>query len=367
MHLSSLRSSIWIASLGLAFSALSPLSVAQTSPASSAAKPPSASENANAPAQPVPGQPSPDQAGSQSSPTPAAEQEPAMQEPAIQEAGPNDQNMFVFKKTVEEVVLHATVVDEQQNIVTGLDRSAFAVFDNGVPQTVTSFRAEDIPVAMGVLVDNSGSMRDKREKIAHSVLNLVGASNPKDQVFVVNFNDNPYLDQDFTGDVKLLQVALRRTSTAGSTALYDAVVASSKHLQKDATLEKRVLLVVTDGRDNMSRDTLQDAMRQMQQPNGPMLYAIGLQGLSMGEQGRKALQQLAESTGGAAYFLNTLDEVDNLTRTIAHDIRTQYMIAYRPRNQNGKPEYQTIRVEAQAAGRGKLTVRTRNGYYPSTN
>jgi Ca-activated chloride channel homolog len=361
MRLPSFRSSIWIALLGWALSALTPLN-GQTSSPSPAAPPPSASDNANAPAQPVPEQPSPGQAGSQSSPTP-----PAEQEPAIQEAGPDDQNsMFVFKKVVEEVVLHATVVNEQQNIVTGLDRSAFTVFDNGVPQTVTSFRAEDIPVAMGILVDNSGSMRDKREKIAHSVLNLVGASNPKDQVFVVNFNDNPYLDQDFTGDVKLLQVALRRTSTAGSTALYDAVVASSKHLQKDATLEKRVLLVVTDGRDNMSRDTLQDAMRQMQQPNGPILYAIGLQGSSMGEQGRQALQKLAESSGGAAYFLNTLDEVDNLTRSIAHDIRTQYMIAYRPRNQNGKPEYQTIRVEAQAAGRGKLTVRTRNGYYPPT-
>ena len=136
-------------------------------------------------------------------------------------------------------------------------------------QTITSFRAEDIPVAIGILVDNSGSMRDKREQIARSVVNLVDASNSKDQVFVVNFNDNPYLDQDFTGDVKLLQTALRRTSTGGSTALYDAVVASSKHLEKDAKLEKAGPACRHRWSRHEPEQTLQDALRQMQQPDGP--------------------------------------------------------------------------------------------------
>jgi Ca-activated chloride channel family protein len=302
-------------------------------------------------------------------PNPSIVEEPtspdaAPQEPGAQEPSANDQgSMFVFKREVEEVVLHATVYDERRHIVSSLDRSAFTVLENGAPQTITSFRREDVPVAIGIVIDNSSSMRDKRDKINQAVLNLIHASNPQDEVFVVNFGDNPYLDQDFTSDVNLLQVALHKTTTRGSTALYDAVVASSAHLNKDAHLEKKVLLVITDGQDNMSRETLQEASRRLQQANGPTLYAIGLLGSGLAARGRDALQSLADGTGGVAYFPETLGQVDNLTRTIAHDIRSQYMIAYRPKNQNGKPSYQSVQVEAHAPGYGKLTVRTRSGYY----
>jgi Ca-activated chloride channel homolog len=274
--------------------------------------------------------------------------------------------MFVFKKDVEEVVLHATVYDQQRNMVPFLDKTAFTVSESGVPQDITSFRREDVPVAMGIVIDNSGSMRDKREKVNQAVLNLIRASNPKDEIFVVNFGENPYLDQDFTSDVNLLQVALHKTTTRGTTALYDAVVASSTHLNKDAHLEKKVLLVITDGQDNMSRETLQEAARKLQQANGPTLYAIGLLGSGLEAKGREALQDLADGTGGVAYFPETVDQVDNLTRNIARDIRSQYMIAYRPKNQNGgKPQYQSLQVDAHAPGYGKLTVRTRTGYYNS--
>src|SRR6266852_8177533 len=127
--------------------------------------------------------------------TPTAGQEPISPEPS------NDQgSMFVFKRQVEEVVLHATVVDEQRRLVSGLDRSSFSVLDGGVPQAITSFRREDVPVAIGILIDNSGSMREKREKINQAVMNLIHASNPQDQIFVVNFGQDPYLDQDFTSD-----------------------------------------------------------------------------------------------------------------------------------------------------------------------
>jgi Ca-activated chloride channel homolog len=285
----------------------------------------------------------------------ASAQEPAASAPA------NDQSdMFVFKKQVEEVVLHATVVDEQGHLVTGLDRSAFTVFERGVPQTITSFRREDIPVAMGIVVDNSGSMRDKREKVNQAVLNLIRASNPQDEIFVVNFSENPYLDQDFTSDENLLRAALHQVSMRGSTALYDAVVASSAHLNQ-AHLDKKALLVITDGQDNMSRETLQEASRRLEQADGPTLYSIGLLGLR--GQGREALQSLSEETGGVAYFPGSLDEVDNITRTIAHDIRSQYLIAYKPQNQNEKPGYSSVRIEANAPGYGKLTVRTKTGYY----
>jgi Ca-activated chloride channel family protein len=300
--------------------------------------------------------------GDASLPAAAAPQDSA--QPQAQEAPANDQgNTFVFKKQVEEVVLHASVFDDQRRPVTGLDRSAFSVVEEGQPQTITSFHTEDVPVAIGIVVDNSGSMRDKRDKVNQAVVNLIRASNPQDEVFVVNFSDKPYLDQDFTSNVNLLEAALHQVSSRGSTALYDAIVASAVHLENDPGLQKRVLLVITDGQDNMSAETLQQASHRLQQINGPTVYAVGLLGSGLQENGRDALQQLAHSTGGAAYFPATLDQVDNITRTIAHDIRTQYRIAYKPRKQGSKPSYQSIRVEAHAPGYGPLTVRTREGYY----
>lgn len=328
----------------------------------------------SAPAQSAPAQASPDTLSSNrpSSQSPVAEPG-ATQSGDRQNAAPpvstdqppsgNDSGMFVFKKQVEEVVLHATVVDAQQRLVTNLDKNNFTVSENGVAQTITSFRREDVPVEIGIVVDNSGSMRDKRQQVEDAVLELVRASNPQDQVFVVNFGSNPYLDQDFTGDVNLLQAALHQVSAKGSTALYDAVSASAVHLEHNPKLSKKVLLVITDGRDNMSRETLQETLRRLQQPDGPTLYAIGLLSEGMQGQGREALQELAGGTGGVAYFPDSLDQVNQIARTVAHDIRSQYVIAFRPQNQNLKPEYQTLQVNASAPGYTKLTVRTRSGYF----
>jgi VWFA-related protein len=136
----------------------------------------------------------------------------------------------VFKKQVQEIVLQATVVDERRHLVPYLDRGAFSVFENGAPH---SFRREDVPVAMGIVIDNSDSMRDKRDKVNQAVLNLIRASNPRDEIFVVNFSQNYYLDQDFTSDPGLLERALHQVSMQGSTVLYDAIVASAVHLKNN--------------------------------------------------------------------------------------------------------------------------------------
>lgn len=299
-------------------------------------------------------------------PPPSAQQAPPQQsgEPSISPVqSSEDQGRFVFRKQVQEVVLHATVVDETGRLVTWLDRSAFTIFQNGKPEAITSFRHEDIPVAIGIVVDNSGSMRDKRAKVNQAVLNLIRASNPEDEVFVVNFSQTPYLDQDFTSDVNLLQTALHQVSSRGSTALYDAVVASNVHLRNNPRLEKKVLLLITDGQDNMSRETLQDTLRKLQSSKGAVLYAIGLTTEGMTRSGRDALLSLAASTGGAAYFPQSLDEVDTITRSIAHDIRSQYTLAYNPGGNIGSG-YQRIQVEARGPSHARLTVRTRTGYYP---
>jgi len=270
---------------------------------------------------------------------------------------------FVFRKEVEEVILYATVFDGQRNLVPALERNAFTVVVDGSPQSITSFRRQDVPVAMGIVVDNSGSMRDKREEVTRAVLNLIRASNPEDQIFVVNFSEKYYLDQDFTADVKLLESALRQTSSTGSTALYDAIFASAVHLTNNRQLDKRVLLVITDGQDNMSQETLKEVSLRLQHAPGLTVYAIGLVGGELHETGRHALQQLAEVTGGVAYFPSSLDQVASITSTVAHDIRSQYIIAYKSQNQGSKLSGKSIAVEAHAVGYKDLTVRTRSGSY----
>jgi len=282
---------------------------------------------------------------------------PPGQEPDTEGGG------FTFKAEAREVQLHATVIDDKQHLITNLDKNAFTVFEDGKPQTITSFRHEDIPVALGIVIDNSGSMREKRDRVNKATLNLVRASNAQDQVFIVNFNDEYYLDQDYTSDVNKLKEALDKVEARGGTALYDALVASADHLKKSAKLQKKALLVVTDGEDNASRESLEQAVRRLQEENGPTVYAIGILGDEKQRRARRALQTLAERTGGIAFLPKTADEVDEISRTVAHDIRNQYTIGYKPSTPTNAGGYRTIHVDARARGYNKLTVRTRSGYY----
>src|ERR1700751_3315166 len=293
-------------------------------------------------------------------PAPAAkQQEPSKQDPAqsnssSQQEMPQGQEEqgFVFHKQVEEVVLHATVVDDKQRLVTNLEKQSFTVLEDGRPQNIISFRREDIPVAMAIVIDNSGSMREKRDKVNKAAINLVKSSNPQDEVFIVNFNDEYYLDQDFTADISKMREALEKVDTRGGTALYDAVVASAGHLKKNAKLEKRVLFVVTDGEDNESQETLEQAIRRLQEENGPTVYAIGLLGEEKARRARRALETIGLSTGGIAFLPRPLDEVDEISRTGAHDIRNQYSLGYKPSTPKSMGGYRVMHVAAHARGYG---------------
>jgi VWFA-related protein len=206
-------------------------------------------------------------------------------------------------------------------------------------------------------------MRDKRSAVNQAAVNLVRASNPQDQVFVVNFSDDYFLDQDFTSSVPLLQEALEHIDSRGGTALYDAVIASADHLAKNARLQKKVLLVVTDGEDNESRDTLEQAIRKLQDENGPTVYTVGLLGDEHARRAKRALEALAYQTGGVAYFPKDLSDVDRITQEVAKDIRNQYTIGYKPIRPQSMGGYRSVRVEAKAKGFGRMQVRTRSGYY----
>jgi Ca-activated chloride channel homolog len=326
-------------------------------PAQSAPQQPVTGQNPQQPANAQPQQEEP-------APAPAPNQPgDTVQVPAGQAPESQKNDVYIFKKEVDEVTLHATVVDDHNRPLTGLNKNDFTVFEDGKPQKITYFKNEDIPVALGIVIDNSGSMRDKRPAVNAAAINLVRTSNPQDQVFIVNFSEEYFLDQDYTGSVPKLKDALERIESRGGTALYDAVVASSDHLKKSGALEKKVLLVVTDGEDNASRESLEQALRRLEEQNGPTIYTIGLLGEEHNKRARRALRAMAEDTGGVAFFPKDVNEVNAITTEIAHDIRNQYTIQYKPTIPQSHGGYRTVKVEAQAPGYKKLQVRTRSGYY----
>lgn len=294
----------------------------------------------------------------------AATESAPLQDAASQSQAPDSQSDgFVFKKQVEEIALHAIVVDPQNRLVTGLPRESFTVFEDGKPQKITSFRKERVPIALGILIDNSSSMLSKRSKVNDAALRLVDASQDEDRVFVVNFGDDAFLDQDYTQDVGKLRAALQRIETRGSTALYDAIVAATDHLNQTPALPKKVLLVVTDGRDNASQATFQQVLRKLQQKDGPTLYTIALSpDEARNDSDRQSLITLSEQTGGTAFFPSSLDEIQSIASSIARDIRSQYVIGYSSSNPHTPGVYHSIHVQA-LEGSPQLRVATRTGYY----
>lgn len=269
----------------------------------------------------------------------------------------------LFRADTRLVVLHASVIDRNGNLVTNLPRSAFKVFEDGVEQQIKIFRREDVPVSLGLVIDNSGSMRDKRLKVEAAALALVKASNPQDEVFIVNFNDDAYLDVDFTGDIKKMEEGLARIDSRGGTAMRDALNLSIEHLKEKARRDKKVILVVTDGNDNTSEITLERLVQRAQQSE-VLVYAIALlseEDKREARRAKRALDAITQATGGQAYYPRELDEVNKISLQVAHDIRSQYVIAYSPSNQTLDGSFRQIRVTVN--GPNRPVVRTRTGYY----
>jgi Ca-activated chloride channel family protein len=276
---------------------------------------------------------------------------------------------YTLRQDAYEVRLNATVLDGSGRSIQTLDKSAFTVYEDGVQQTIASFRHEDLPVSLGLLIDSSGSMYDKRTAVEKASLDLVKLSNPQDEEFLVDFSWEAFIDQDFTNSLDKLQQGLGYIKSSGGTAIYDALVASADYLAKNAKHPKQVLLVVTDGEDNASSATLEQTIRRIQDLDGPVIYCVGL---LFGEDtdkresrhARRVLETLAEQTGGAAYFPKALKDVDAIAAEVAQDIRTQYTISYHSTKSPTLGGYREVHVEAKAKSMGRLSVRTRSGYFP---
>jgi len=272
---------------------------------------------------------------------------------------------YTIRVNADSVVLNATVQNHKGMLVSGLAKDDFQVYEDGVLQQTEYFSHEDIPVTVGLVVDNSGSMRPKRPEVIAAALAFARSSNPQDQMFVVIFNEHVSFglpdNTPFTDQAAQLQGALSRIAADGETALYDAVAAALEHLKK-GNRDKKVLIVVSDGGDNASKHNLAQIMAMAGQSDA-IIYTIGLFDEDDADRNPHVLKQLAKDTGGEAFLPESLRDVVPLCEGIARDIRNQYTIAYVPLNRKQDGAYRPIEVKAGAPDRGRLFVRTRAGYY----
>ena len=275
----------------------------------------------------------------------------------------NDSGDAVFSTETRLVPLNVTVTDKSGRLVGNLTQSAFQVLENNVLQQIKVFKHEDVPVSMGLIIDNSGSMRERRQAVESAALALVKDSNPQDEVFIVNFNDEPYLDCDFTSDEKKMEQGLTKIDSRGGTAMRDAIRVSIDHLKEKAKRDKKVLLVVTDGNDNASSVALEPLIRLAQQDD-VLIYAIGILSDEDKREAKKAerdLNLIVDKTGGQVFYPKDLSEVDRLAHQVAKDIRSQYSLAYTSSNAALDGSYRQIKVTVKAPG--NPVARTRSGYY----
>src|SRR6201996_3192059 len=268
-----------------------------------------------------------------------------------------------FRTDARLVVLHASVVDKRGKLITNLNQNAFKVFENGQQQQVKIFRREDVPVSLGIIIDDSGIMSTKRSRVEAASLAMVRESNPQDEVFIVNFNDDAFLDVPFTNDVHKMEQGLARIDSRGGTAMRDAIGMSLDYAKHQAKKDKKVLMVITDGNDNASNISLEKVVGRSNQSD-VLVYAIGLftdEEKREASKARRALNELTVATGGLAFYPKEVSDVQSLAVEIARDIRSQYTIAYRPNIQALDGSYRQIKVTVDAPGRP--VVRTRSGYY----
>jgi Ca-activated chloride channel family protein len=268
-----------------------------------------------------------------------------------------------FTSETNWVILPVSVSDKNGKLVTDLQQKSFKVFENGIEQPIKLFRHEDVPISLGIVVDNSGSMKEKRQKVEVASLDLVKASNPHDEVFIVNFNDEAYLDVPFTNDIKVMEQGVARIDSRGGTAMRDAIGMSIDYLKAEGKNHKKVLLVVTDGNDNASGlglERLVDRARQSE----VLIYAIGLldeEEHREAKSAKRALNALTHESGGLAFYPKGVAEADAIALQVAHEIRNQYTIAYSPLIEAKDGSFRQIKV--LVSGPGHPQVRTRTGYY----
>ncbi|MGB8064713.1 MAG: VWA domain-containing protein [Candidatus Sulfotelmatobacter sp.] len=282
----------------------------------------------------------------------------------------NDRRLALAKqgRTIELFPDHMT--DSMQRVVTGLSRDNFEVFDGKKPQTIQDFSSEDVPVSLGIILDSSGSMRDKWDRVRDAVDQFCDTANPQDEFFMVVFSDQPRLANDFTTSPEDLQKELLYTQPKGRTALLDAIQMGLRKM-KSAKYGKKALLIISDGGDNHSRYSERD-IRSLAKESDVMIYSIGLFDRYVPTveelQGPELLSEITEPTGGRAFTLESPNEMPEVARHIGMELRTQYILAYRPQDVAHDGKWHRIKVKLRLPGRIPfLQAHAKTGYYAPPN
>ena len=268
-----------------------------------------------------------------------------------------------FRAEARLVVLHVTVTNGHGELVTNLDRNAFRVFEDGRAQTISLFGRDDVPISLGVIIDNSGSMRSLRSSVEAAALAFVRASNPLDEVFVLNFADTPRIDVSFTNDVHVLEAGIARVDSIGGTAVRDALELGETYLREHATHDRRALLVITDGNDNASAVSTSQ-LRKVVERSNTTIFAVDLvhePRTATAGAGDRDLEELTKVSGGVMHRVTSIADVNQVVLDLAQQIRHEYTIAYTPANPVLDGSFRAIRVKV--TGDGGLTAQTRRGYW----
>jgi len=280
-----------------------------------------------------------------------------------------EDSTFKLNVNVDLTELHVSVTDEKDHPVGSLKKENFHVFEDSTEQKVTVFKHEDIPVSLGLVIDNSRSMEPRKQRVDAAALSAVRKSNPEDETFIVHFDDTARLDSDFTNSIPLLEETLASVKPFGQTAIYDALILALDHI-RGARHPKKVILLMTDGVDNSSKHTLAEAIDATRKAQ-VAVYTVGLLSVSGGQKAEDSLLQIAEASGGRAFFPQTVEEASADMERVARDLREQYTLGYIPTNPVRSGQWRSVRVDivppAGLPSKAKLIASYRHGYYGPGN
>jgi VWFA-related protein len=288
---------------------------------------------------------------------------PSVAQDVAQQVPPEVDEVFKLNVNVDLVELHVSVFDEKDRTVSGLKQEHFKIMENRVEQPIALFKHEDIPVSLGLVIDNSRSIEPRKERLDAGAVAFVRRGNIEDETFIVHFDNKVRVSQEFTSSIQTLEQTLAATQPFGQTAIYDALTLALKHMER-ATHQKKAILLITDGLDNVSHTTLEETI-EMVRRSRVAVYTMGLLSESGGVGAEKCLIDIAEASGGRAYFPENATEAQTMMERIASDLRQQYTLGYFPSSPNRDGAWRSVRVEVRppAGFPPKLTTDYRHGYY----
>jgi len=262
------------------------------------------------------------------------------------------------------VLLDVSVKDSKGGFASNLRKENFHVYENGKLQTISQFGKEDTPITVGLVIDDSHSMKPKRAEVINSALSFIDASNPNDEMFVTHFNDRVRHGLPsgtmFTDNAETLRQALWNNPAEGMTAMYDGIL-DALHQLNQGKQDKKSLVVITDGGDNASRNQFKDVLNAVQLTRA-IIYTVGVFDSEDPDRNPGLLRRLAGISGGVAYLPEHLEELPEICRGIAKDIRNRYSIGYVPERVDEKSSLRTIKISITDAGSQKFVVHARTSY-----